>query len=56
MVIQDKKINLEVSQVPRFIVRSFRVLRKKKPTHLQWIFQKATDKETENWYPAPLNQ
>lgn len=55
-VIRDKNINLEINQVPRFIVRSFRVLRKKKPTHLQWIFQKATEKETENWYPSPLNQ
>ena len=53
-VLCKKKIDLEFKEIPRFVVRSLRVLRKRKPTHLQWILQKATEKETINWYPSPL--
>ncbi len=55
LVIREKSLNIEVNQLLRFAVRAFRVLRKRKTTHLQWIFQKATDEESENWYPSPLN-
>lgn len=56
VVIKENQLILEIKEVPRFVVRSLRVLRKRKPTHLQWIFQKATEEEFENWYPSPLNQ
>jgi len=53
-VLLEQKIDLNFTEIPRFVVRSLRVLRKRKPTHLQWIFQKATAEETVNWYPSPL--
>jgi SAM-dependent methyltransferase len=51
--LKNNSLYLDVSQIPRFIVRTFRVLRNRKPTHLLWIFQKLDQKETINWYPAP---
>lgn len=53
-VVREQSIHLELREILRFAVRSFRVLRRRKPTHIQWIFQKASKEETSTWYPSPL--
>ncbi len=53
--ILSQQLEISVKELPRLLVRISRVIRKRKPTHIQWIFKKATLEEMEDWYPAPSN-
>lgn len=51
--LESQVLEIDLRQIPRFLVRTSRVIRRRKPTHLLWIFQKASESESRNWHPAP---
>jgi SAM-dependent methyltransferase len=51
--IYSRKVNLKFSEIPRFLVRISRVLRKRQPSHLLWVFRKPHLSESDKWFPAP---